>query len=85
MYVYVDRLFLLFCVLFTVFLCAALLVLADFLAWLARYRVLGENPPPFLRAQELLACFYVATAFLVLGVIAYWHAYLSGVLEVALG
>ena len=46
MYVYVDRLFLLFCVLFTVFLCAALLVLADFLAWLARYRVLGEILPP---------------------------------------
>lgn len=85
MYVYVDRLFLLFCVLFTVFLCAALLVLADFLAWLARYRISGLNPPPFLRTDELLACFYVTAAFLAAGVVWYWYVCLSGILGVALG
>ena len=35
MYLYVDRLLLLFCVLLAVFLCAVLLILADYLAWVA--------------------------------------------------
>lgn len=85
MYVYVNRLFLLFYVFFALFLWASLLVLAHFLAWLIRYFISGQNPSLFLRGHELLACFYMTTAFLVLWVISYWYLYLSGVLEVALG
>ena len=47
MYLYVDRLLLLFCVLLAVFLCAVLLILADYLAWVARFRISGERPAPF--------------------------------------
>ena len=85
MYLYVDRLLLLFCVLLAVFLCAVLLILADYLAWVARFRISGARPAPFLRADELLGCFYLTAGFLVVAVIGYWYAYLSGVLEVALG
>ena len=85
MYLYVDRLLLLFCVLLAVFLCAVLLILADYLAWVARFRISGERPAPFLRADELLGCFYLTAGFLIVAVIGYWYAYLSGVLEVALG
>lgn len=85
MYLYVNRLFLLFCVLFTVLFCAVLLLVSDFLLWLARYHIRGENPPPFLRPEEMLVCFYATAAFVLGGVIGYWYVYLTGVLEVSLG